>query len=177
MPYARDPDRHEYRLTDVRPRPVRDDRRLDALGRQHLPDPKGPPIVLRHDPCGQIADPVLVCAHCRKEITAHNVTPEPGPGFEEAAWRGSQSSGDPKDGVLIDDPLELRERRVAVDREERTCSRGDLEGNDARSPRGYRTGPPPTTRFPVDGAAILRWPSPARRLRAQFVFWPSMATR
>jgi hypothetical protein len=51
-------------------------------GDQHLPDPKGPPIVLHHQPCGQIAKPVLVCAHCRQEITAHNVTPEPGPGFQ-----------------------------------------------------------------------------------------------
>ncbi len=30
--YASDPDRHEYRLTDSRSRPVRGDRRVDAVG-------------------------------------------------------------------------------------------------------------------------------------------------
>ncbi|MDT5165442.1 MAG: hypothetical protein QOC88_2336 [Mycobacterium sp.] len=83
--YATDPDRHEYRLTD----PGRD---LFAAivvlmqwGDQHLPHPQGPPIVLRHQPCDQSAQPMLVCAHCRQEISAHNVTPEPGPGFREPA--------------------------------------------------------------------------------------------
>ena len=41
----------------------------------------GPPVVLRHDACGEIADPRLTCAHCGEQITAHNVTPEAGPGF------------------------------------------------------------------------------------------------
>ena len=29
----------------------------------------------------EIADPRLTCAHCGEQITAHNVTPEAGPGF------------------------------------------------------------------------------------------------
>ena len=91
---------------------------LMQWGDQHLPDPKGPPIVLHHQPCDQTAEPVLVCAHCQQEITAHNVTPEPGPGFVDA-----EVSGDPKDGVLIDDSLEVVQRRVTVDREKRTRSR------------------------------------------------------
>jgi ribosomal protein L32 len=33
------------------------------------------------DACGEIADPRLTCAHCGEQITAHNVTPEAGPGF------------------------------------------------------------------------------------------------
>lgn len=82
VPYARDPDRHEYRLTasgrDLFAAIVV----LMQWGDQHLPQPKGPPIVLRHQPCGHIADPVLVCSHCHKKITARNVTPEPGPGFQ-----------------------------------------------------------------------------------------------
>jgi len=79
--YAQNPDRHEYRLTasgrDLFAAIVV----LMQWGDQHLPQPNGPPIVLRHQPCDHIADPVLVCAHCRKEITARNVTPEPGAGF------------------------------------------------------------------------------------------------
>jgi DNA-binding HxlR family transcriptional regulator len=79
--YARDPDRHEYRLTasgrDLFAAIVV----LMRWGDEHVRHPEGPPIVLRHQPCGAVADAVLVCAHCRNEITARNVTPEPGPGF------------------------------------------------------------------------------------------------
>jgi hypothetical protein len=45
------------------------------------PTPTGPPIVLRHNACGQIAGPGLTCTHCGDEITARSVTPEAGPGF------------------------------------------------------------------------------------------------
>jgi DNA-binding HxlR family transcriptional regulator len=94
VPYAREPDRHEYRLTasgrDLFAAIVV----LMQWGDQHLSQPDGPPIVLRHQPCGRIAEPVLVCAHCRKKITARNVTPEPGPGFrtEEPALAGLSRS-------------------------------------------------------------------------------------
>ena len=94
VPYARDLDRHEYRLTasgrDLFAAIVV----LMQWGDHHLPHPQGPPIVLHHHPCDQTAEPVLVCAHCRQEITAHNVTPEPGPGFrtEEPALAGEPGS-------------------------------------------------------------------------------------
>src|SRR5881396_691742 len=58
VPYSRDPERHEY-----------------------LSHPNGPPIVLRHDACGEIADARLTCRHCGQQIDARSVTPEPGPGF------------------------------------------------------------------------------------------------
>jgi hypothetical protein len=45
--------------------------------------------VLRHQPCGHIAEAILTCAHCREEITAHNVTPEAGPGFRAEQSRGA----------------------------------------------------------------------------------------
>jgi hypothetical protein len=44
-------------------------------GDEHLCD-DGAPVVLRHK-CGELADPVLVCAHCRDELDPHDVTPEP----------------------------------------------------------------------------------------------------
>jgi DNA-binding HxlR family transcriptional regulator len=79
--YARDPDRHEYRLTpagvDLYPAIVT----LMQWGDRHLAGPEGPPIVLRHRACGETADPELTCGKCGKPIGAHNVTPEPGPGF------------------------------------------------------------------------------------------------
>jgi DNA-binding HxlR family transcriptional regulator len=83
VPYARDPDRHEYRLTaagrDLFPAIVA----LMRWGDAHLAGPDGPPIVMRHHACGQIADARLTCQHCGQEIDARNVTPEPGPGFRD----------------------------------------------------------------------------------------------
>src|SRR4051794_16755370 len=79
--YASDPDRYEYRLTragiDLFPSIVT----LMRWGDEHLADPDGAPIALRHDDCGEVADPYLACRHCGEEIDARNVTPERGPGF------------------------------------------------------------------------------------------------
>ena len=116
VPYARDPDRHEYRLTDSGRDLFAAIVVLMQWGDHHLPHPEGPPIVLHHQPCDQTAEPILVCAHCRQEITAHNVTPQPGPGFVDLL-------GDAKDGILIDDSLEVVQRRAPVDREKRTRTR------------------------------------------------------
>jgi DNA-binding HxlR family transcriptional regulator len=81
VPYARGPDRCEYRLTpagrDLFPAIVA----LMRWGDMHLSGPEGPPIVLRHHVCGHIAEARLTCQHCGGEIDAHNVTPEPGPAF------------------------------------------------------------------------------------------------
>jgi DNA-binding HxlR family transcriptional regulator len=79
--YAQDPDRHEYRLTaagrDLFPAIVT----LMRWGDAYLAGPEGPPIVLRHITCGELADPRLTCQHCGQPIEASDVTPEPGPGF------------------------------------------------------------------------------------------------
>jgi DNA-binding HxlR family transcriptional regulator len=81
--YARDPDRHEYRLTDAGRDLFGAIVALMRWGDAHLAGPEGPPIVLRHNACGEIADPRLTCQHCGEEIDARNVTPEPGPGFRD----------------------------------------------------------------------------------------------
>jgi DNA-binding HxlR family transcriptional regulator len=79
--YATDPDRHEYRLTqtglDLFPAIVT----LMRWGDTHLAGPEGPPILLRHNDCGEVGAPHLSCGHCGGEITVDNVSPEPGPGF------------------------------------------------------------------------------------------------
>ena len=83
--YARDPDRYEYRLTDAGRDLFGAATMLMRWGDRYLAGPEGPPIVLRHRDCGQIAEPELVCGNCGKEITARNVTPEPGPAFRQPA--------------------------------------------------------------------------------------------
>ena len=89
--YARDPERYEYRLTDAGRELFGAAALLMRWGDKYLAGPEGPPIVLRHHGCGEIADPGLVCRACGGEITAHNVTPEPGPGFSPADMK---STGD-----------------------------------------------------------------------------------
>ena len=79
--YEHDPDRYEYRLTDAGRDLFPAIVTLMRWGDAHLAGPEGPPIVLRHNSCGHIADPRLTCQHCRQEIDVHDITPEPGPGF------------------------------------------------------------------------------------------------
>jgi DNA-binding HxlR family transcriptional regulator len=82
VPADDDPERHEYRLTDAGRDLFPAIVALMRFSDVHLAGPDGPPIVLRHHACGEIADPRLTCQHCGQEITAHNVTPEPGPGLQ-----------------------------------------------------------------------------------------------
>jgi DNA-binding HxlR family transcriptional regulator len=90
--YARQPDRHEYRLTeagrDLFPAIVA----LMRWGDAHFGGPDGPPIVLRHHTCGELADPHLSCRHCGGQIDARNVTPEPGPGSPPVVRRTADLS-------------------------------------------------------------------------------------
>jgi DNA-binding HxlR family transcriptional regulator len=81
VPYSVEPERYEYRLTDSGRDLFGAIVVLMRWGDEHLPNPSGPPIVLRHDTCGEIADPRLTCTRCGEEITTRNVTPEAGPGF------------------------------------------------------------------------------------------------
>jgi len=78
VPYATDPDRHEYRLTvagrDLFPAVVM----LMRWGDTHLAGPEGPPILLRHNGCGEISGSYVACGHCGGQITNDTVTPEPG---------------------------------------------------------------------------------------------------
>jgi DNA-binding HxlR family transcriptional regulator len=79
--YATDPDRSEYRLTDTGRDLFPAIIALMRWGDEHLAGSEGPPIVLRHNGCGQIADPRLTCGHCGEELGVDDVTPEPGPSF------------------------------------------------------------------------------------------------
>jgi DNA-binding HxlR family transcriptional regulator len=81
VPYSTEPDRHEYRLTqagrDLFPAVIA----LMRWGDEHLAGVEGPPIVLRHESCGERTHPHLTCNVCGEEIDTRNVRPERGPGF------------------------------------------------------------------------------------------------
>ena len=71
--YQTNPERFEYLLTergiDLYPILIS----LMAWGDRWLPGEEGPPVELIHKECGKPANPEIVCAHCRKAITARNV--------------------------------------------------------------------------------------------------------
>ena len=73
--YQEEPERFEYKLTEkglaLYPAVVA----IMRWGDEHLSQGDAP-VVLRHT-CGHLADPVLVCAHCRDELDPRAVTPEP----------------------------------------------------------------------------------------------------
>jgi DNA-binding HxlR family transcriptional regulator len=79
--YATDPDRHEYRLTEAGRELFPAIVVLMRWGDKYLAGPEGPPILLRHNACGEIAESYLACRTCGGEITADEVSPEPGPSF------------------------------------------------------------------------------------------------
>jgi len=54
---------------------------LMQWGDRHLAGPDGPPILLRHQDCGEITETYVACRHCGGEIAADRVTPEPGPAY------------------------------------------------------------------------------------------------
>ena len=58
---------------------------LMQWGDQHLAGPEGPPILLRHKDCGEIAETYVACRHCGGEIATDRVTPEPGPAYASEA--------------------------------------------------------------------------------------------
>ena len=74
--YQEEPERYEYRLSeagkDLYPAIVT----LMRWGDRHLSGELGPPVLLRHNPCGHVFEPLLVCSHCREELDPHEVTPE-----------------------------------------------------------------------------------------------------
>jgi len=72
--YQADPERYEYRLSemgrDLYPAFVA----IKRWGDKHLAPGTTRPLVLRHS-CGHDADPHMTCSHCGEAIDARDVTP------------------------------------------------------------------------------------------------------
>ena len=71
--YQEEPERFEYRLTqvgrDLYPAIIA----IMRWGDEHLND-HSPPVELHHS-CGALAEPKLVCGHCGEPLHPHDVTP------------------------------------------------------------------------------------------------------
>jgi DNA-binding HxlR family transcriptional regulator len=79
VPYQARPPRFEYKLTakgrDLYPVIVA----LLGWGDRWMTDEAGPPIELVHRGCGHRMVPVPTCPHCGEQVTARDVTAQPGP--------------------------------------------------------------------------------------------------
>jgi DNA-binding HxlR family transcriptional regulator len=83
--YSQHPPRYEYLLTDKGRSLFGVIAALMQWGDTWAQGPAGPPVVLVHDTCGQVTQPVLTCPHCRGEVSTGNTHSEPGPGRQIAA--------------------------------------------------------------------------------------------
>lgn len=80
--YQDRPPRFEYRLTDR----GRDLWPVITSMRQwgdKWAAPDGPPLVLRHENCGQVSEAVTVCSECGEPLDPRSVRAEHGPGATE----------------------------------------------------------------------------------------------
>ena len=78
--YSEHPPRYEYRLTEKGRALFPVIAALMQWGDTWAATEAGPPVLLVHDSCGQVTQPVLACPHCRGDVTTANTHSEPGPG-------------------------------------------------------------------------------------------------
>jgi DNA-binding HxlR family transcriptional regulator len=79
--YQDKPPRHEYRLTDKGKDLYPVLLSLVRWGDRWMDQGKGPPVVYRHQPCGQMTQPGQNCSNCGLELKPREVTPMAGPGL------------------------------------------------------------------------------------------------
>lgn len=84
--YQDNPDRYDYTLTEKGNDLARVLVVMQAFGDKWAPLDAGPPLEWRHLTCGALATPELCCSGCGKPMTAADVLPEKGPGYQDAAF-------------------------------------------------------------------------------------------
>ena len=78
--YQEHPPRHDYRLTEKGRDLAGVLLAMKAWGDRWARDGAGPPLLLRHDRCGAVAEAVPTCSACGEPVLPGEVTPLPGPG-------------------------------------------------------------------------------------------------
>ena len=89
-PYQDNPPRHEYHLTAKGRDFFEFTIALQDWGARWMPWPRGPALVLRHEPCGRRLRSRLVCAGCGGEVDPREVTSHDGTGAPRGQRRGGQ---------------------------------------------------------------------------------------
>lgn len=80
--YQEHPLRHDYVLTEKGLDLAYVLLAMKAWGDRWAPGEDGPPMVLRHERCGAVADVLPACSSCGEPLVPGEVTPLPGPGAQ-----------------------------------------------------------------------------------------------
>jgi DNA-binding HxlR family transcriptional regulator len=78
--YSEKPPRFEYGLTEAGADLVPVLMALTAWGDKWVRPAEGKPILFKHDVCGHVFSPQIICPHCSGAVEAADVTALPGPG-------------------------------------------------------------------------------------------------
>jgi DNA-binding HxlR family transcriptional regulator len=79
-PYQDNPARYDYHLTEKGVELALVLLAVQSWGARWMLGEAGPPVVMRHEPCGAITDAVVSCADCGEPLRAEDLTPLPGQG-------------------------------------------------------------------------------------------------
>lgn len=79
--YSQRPPRHEYVLTQKGHELCDVLMAITAWGDRWTAGEAGPPVLIRHDACGELTHAEIRCAHCGEPLHATEVHVEPGPGL------------------------------------------------------------------------------------------------
>jgi DNA-binding HxlR family transcriptional regulator len=93
VPYQERPVRHEYLLTGKGRELFPILAALMAWGDRWLTPDAGPPVLLRHAPCGHDTHALVVCDHCREPLEAADVVARLGPGFPDRQRGAALATG------------------------------------------------------------------------------------
>jgi DNA-binding HxlR family transcriptional regulator len=99
--YQERPLRHEYRLTEKGADLLGPLLAIMAWGDRWESGAAGPPVELRHDACGEVTRPEVVCSCCGEPLTMETVTAGAGPGGQ--IGRGTAVTG----ALLAAGPIRL----------------------------------------------------------------------
>ncbi|HYI79866.1 MAG TPA: helix-turn-helix domain-containing protein [Thermoleophilaceae bacterium] len=55
---------------------------MQTWGNRWIFDEQGPPLLLRHEPCGATIEAVTACSNCGEQLSVGDLTPLPGPSFD-----------------------------------------------------------------------------------------------
>ena len=80
VPYQDHPPRHDYVPTEKGVDLAYVLLAMKAWGDRWASEGEGPPLVLRHERCGEITEPVPACSGCGEVLQPSEVTPLAGPG-------------------------------------------------------------------------------------------------
>ena len=79
-PYQDNPVRHDYSLTEKGDELAIVLLAMQSWGVRWILGDAGAPMVMRHEPCGAITEPVVACSECGRPLRRQDLTPLPGSG-------------------------------------------------------------------------------------------------